>query len=143
MHEEEFDELKFEYKSLVKQEKLTKSIIDATLDVINSRDEAEKTVIQYVENAKLNNDSFEIKRFSRELNDLRDAKEPADKELSKFKEELLDIYDKEDNVLKKLEKTSVDIIQLKYAARFLDEEYWKKYWTPQKSIMNIDSLEKL
>lgn len=123
MHEEEFDELKFEYKSLVKQEKLTKSIIDATLDVINSRDEAEKTVIQYVENAKLNNDSFEIKRFSRELNDLRDAKEPADKELSKFKEELLDIYDKEDNVLKKLEKTSVDIIQLKYAARFLDEEY--------------------
>lgn len=104
MHEEEFDELKFEYKSLVKQEKLTKSIIDATLDVINSRDEAEKTVIQYVENAKLNNDSFEIKRFSRELNDLRDAKEPADKELSKFKEELLDIYDKEDNVLKKIRK---------------------------------------
>lgn len=119
--EEEFD-LKYEYKYLVKQEKLTKSLLDSTQEVIRSREDFEDTVSKCLEEAKENNDSFGIKRFSRELNDLREAKEPEEKEIAEYKESLLNIYDQQDEVLKKLEQSSVDLVQLKYTVKFLGEE---------------------
>lgn len=119
--DEEFD-LSFDYKYLVKREKLCKSIIDSSEDSISNRNKLEESLNEYLEKAKSNNDEFKIKRFSRELNDLRDTKEPVNKELAEFKEELLDIYNEEDKLLKRLEENNIDIASLKYEAMYGDNE---------------------
>lgn len=74
--DDEFD-LTYEYKYLVKREKLCKSIIDTSEDRIVDRNKLEESLNEYLEKATANNDTFKIKRFSRELNDLRDTKEPV------------------------------------------------------------------
>lgn len=115
-------DLKYDYKSLVKKEIIYKSVLDSTQDAIRNRQKMEENVAMCLEDAKSRNDEFDIKRFSRELNDLKDSKEPATKEVNKCKQELLNIYEDEDKLLKKLEKTSFDISKLKYTARYLRDE---------------------
>ncbi|CAI2555679.1 hypothetical protein HW41_03205 [Apilactobacillus kunkeei] len=119
--DEEFD-LTYDYKFIVKREKLCKSIIDASEEMIINREKMEESLSASLEKAKSDNDEFKIKRFSRELNDLRDTKEPAIKELAEYKQKLLDIYDEEDNVLRRLSENNIDIGNVKYQAIYGDDE---------------------